>query len=117
VGAGVFAERRERIVSDRLEVRAADLVAHAGHVETVGDHVRTAKQAGSAVRPNGDAYGKLCVAVPVMLGALQDVLVDGIGAAADALHDTAGRLRNAAQSYEVTDQRRAQVTDRIKDDL
>ena len=101
-------------MSDRFEVRPADLVAHAGHVEAVGDRVRTAKEAGTAVRPSSDAYGKLCVAVPVMLGALQDVLVDGIGAAADALHDTGGRLRQAAHTYEVTDQRRAQVTDRIK---
>lgn len=101
-------------MSDRFEVRPADLVTHAGHVETVGDRVRTAKDAGSAVRPSSDAYGKLCVAVPIMLGALQDILVDGIGTAAEALHDTGGRLRQAAQSYEVADQRRAEVTDRIK---
>ena len=98
-------------------MRPADLVTHAGHVETVGDRVRTAVEAGKAVRPSSDAYGKLCVTVPVMLGALQDVLVGGIDAAADALHDTGGRLRRAAQSYEVTDQRRAQVTDRIKGTL
>jgi hypothetical protein len=104
-------------MSDRIGVRPADLVAHAGHVEAVGDRVATAKQAGAAVRAGSDAYGKLCVMVPVMLGALQDILVDGIGAAADALHDTGGRLRTAAQSYEATDRQRAQVTDRIDDKL
>ena len=104
-------------MSDRFGVRPADLVAHAGHVEAVGDRVGTAAQAGGAIRAGADAYGKLCVMVPVMLGALQDVLVDGIGAASDGLRDTGGRLRTAAQSYEATDQRRAQVTDRIHDRL
>lgn len=100
-------------MSERLGVRPADLVTHAGHVEAIGDRVDAARQAGGVARAGGDAYGKLCTMVPVMLGALQDVLVDGIGAAADALQDTGGRLRTAAQTYDATDRRRAQVTDRI----
>jgi uncharacterized protein YukE len=96
-------------MSDQLGVRHAELVAHAGHVETIADQVRTAAQAGSSVRAGGDAYGKLCVMVPVMLNALQDVLVDGINAAAESLHDTGARLRTTASDYETTDQRRAKA--------
>jgi hypothetical protein len=104
-------------MSDQVGVRPADLMAHAGHIEAIGDQVATARQAGDAVRAGAGVYGQLCVMVPVLLGALQDVLVGGISTAADSLHDTGGRLRAAAQAYESTDQRRAQVTDTIRDGL
>jgi hypothetical protein len=96
-------------VSDQVGVRHAELITHAGHVEQIGDRVSTAAQAGAATRAGGDAYGKLCSMVPVMLGALQDVLVDGIGSAAESLHDTGARLRTTAAEYESTDQHRAEV--------
>lgn len=104
-------------MSDQVGVRPADLIAHAGHIETIGDRVATARQAGDAVRAGAGAYGQLCVMVPVLLGVLQGVLVTGIGAAADSLHDTATRVRTAADAYDTTDQRRAQVTDTIRDGL
>lgn len=87
-------------------VRPRDLTTHAAHVEAIGAQVTTAAEAGAAVRPGPDAYGKLCVLVPVMLGALQDVVVDGISSAADALDDTGARLRTTAESYEATDEAR-----------
>ena len=96
-------------MSDQVGVRHAELVTHAGHVDDIGDRVSTAARAGAAVRAGGDAYGKLCAMVPVMLNALQDVLVDGIAAAAESLHDTGARLRTTAAEYESTDQRRAEV--------
>ncbi len=97
-----------------FDVRPADLLAHAARVEAVANRVVTARQAGTAVRPTSDAYGKLCVMVPMALGGLQDVLVDAIGAAADGLHDTAERLREAAGAYEATDLSRARVMDRLR---
>jgi excreted virulence factor EspC (type VII ESX diderm) len=96
-------------MSDQVGVRHAELVTHAGHVETTGDRVATAASAGAAVRAGNDAYGKLCVMVPVMLNALQDVLIDGIDTAAGSLHDTAARLRTTASEYQSADQRRAAV--------
>ena len=104
-------------MSDQIGVRPADLTAHAGHIEAIADRMATARQAGDAVRAGAGAYGQLCVMVPVLLGALQDVLVGAISAAADSLHDTGGRLRTAADAYETTDRRRAQVTDTIRDGL
>jgi hypothetical protein len=101
-------------MSDHVAVRHPELVAHAGRVAAIGDQVTAAAQAGRAVRSGPDAYGKLCVMVPVMLGSLQDVLVDGIAAAAASLADTADRLRATAGAYEATDQRRAEVFDRIR---
>lgn len=99
---------------DHLAVRHPGLLAHATSVAAIGDEVSAAARAGRAVRPGPEAYGRLCVMVPAMLSALQDVLVDGIASAADSLHDTASRLRTTAQSYEATDRRRAEAFDTIR---
>jgi Excreted virulence factor EspC, type VII ESX diderm len=101
-------------MTDRFGVRHRELITHAGHVERIGDRVGAAQQAGAAVRAGGHAYGTLCVLVPVALGALQEVLVDGIASAAQALHDTGARLRATAEEYDAADQRRAAVLDGIK---
>jgi len=102
-------------MTDRVGVRHAELVTHAGHVEGIGDQVATAARAGAALRAGNDAYGQLCVMVPIMLNALQDVLVDGIDAAADSLHDTGVRLRITAAGYETTDNERADAFLGIRD--
>lgn len=94
-------------MADHVAVRHAELIAHAGHVEAIGERVTIAASAGSAVRAGADAYGRLCVMVPVMLNALQDVLVDGIHASAESLRDTGARLRATASEYKSTDRRRA----------
>jgi len=96
-------------MTDQVGVRHARLVTHAAVVDGVGDRVTTAAQAGAAVRAGNDAYGRLCVLMPDMLNALQDILIDGINAAADSLHDTGTRLRATASEYESTDRRRAEV--------
>jgi hypothetical protein len=96
-------------MTDQVAVRHAELLTHAGHVDGIADQVTTAAQAGSAVRAGNDAYGKLCTMVPVMLNALQDVLVDGINSASGSLRDTGSRLRTTAAEYESTDQRRGDV--------
>jgi hypothetical protein len=102
-------------VSDHVAVRHPDLLAHAARVAAIGDDIATAAEAGRAVRAGPDAYGRLCVMVPVMLGALQDVLVGGITSGAETLHDTAARLRSTAEVYESADRRRATVFDDIRD--
>lgn len=96
-------------MSDQVAVRYTELVTHAGHVDGVADQVAVAAQAGSAVRAGGDAYGKLCAMVPVMLNVLQGSLIGGINAAATSLCDTGTRLRTTADDYASTDQRRADV--------
>ena len=104
-------------MADALEVRPQALVTHAVHVESVGDRVAAAADAGAAVVAGSDAYGKLCAMVPVMLGALQNVLVDGIAAAAESLDDTGSRLRVTARSYEETDGERGRVLRTIQDGM
>ena len=97
-----------------LRVVPADLVRHAGHVEATADRVTAAAQAGASARAGASAYGTLCGVVPLMLGALQTALVEGITATAESLHDTGARLRSAAAGYESTDAERAQAMDGIR---
>jgi hypothetical protein len=101
-------------MNNQVTVRSEELVTHAATVTEIGDRVAATAAAGRAVRPGADAYGRLCALVPSMLGALQEVLVDGVASAADALHDTAGRLRTTAADYASTDQRRGEVLDGIR---
>ncbi|MBL7260589.1 type VII secretion target [Paractinoplanes lichenicola] len=101
-------------MSDHVGVRPGELVTHAASVAAIGDRVDQAARAGSAVRAGPGSYGKLCLLVPAVLGALQDTLVDGITAAGAALHDTAARLRATAEGYDGVDRRRAGEFDRIR---
>ena len=99
---------------DQVGVRSAELITHGGAVEAIADRVSTAASAGAAIRAGSDAYGRLCVMVPVMLNALQDVLVAGIRSAAASLHDTGARLQTTAADYDTTDRRRADVFSAIR---
>lgn len=100
--------------ADRVEVFPADLVAHAGQLDRIADAVTLARQAGETTRLGADAYGQLCTMVPVLLGQLQRVLLDGVGAAAGSVGDTADRLRTAADRYRASDARAEAALDRIR---
>lgn len=86
-----------------FQVRSEDLVVHAGHMDVIGDGLTTAQQAGQAVRMGGGAYGMLCQIVPNLLNGLQGLVVDGIGTAASAVHDTADAVRLVAADYDAVD--------------
>ncbi|MBU2670511.1 ESX-1 secretion-associated protein [Actinoplanes bogorensis] len=101
-------------MSEQVGVRPGDLEKQAAAVTAVGARVSRAAGAGRVVRPGVEAYGKMCLIVPQVLGALQDTLVDGIDAAAESLHDTAARLETTAQAYADTDEQRAAEFDRLR---
>jgi hypothetical protein len=92
---------------EQVSVAPGDLVVHAGHLESVAADVGLAARAGAATAPGMDAYGKLCVMVPVLLGQLQDIVVDAIDAAEHSLRDSADRVRQAAVGYRDCDERSA----------
>jgi len=87
----------------QFQVKPSDLVAHAAEVDGIGDGLGTAKQAGEAVRVDASAYGQLCQFVPGLLNGLQTALIDGIGSAVTAAHNTADALRSTAIDYDAAD--------------
>jgi excreted virulence factor EspC (type VII ESX diderm) len=88
---------------DRIVVQQPELLAHAAHVEAIADRVAAAAGVGRAVRAGAEAYGKLCLLVPTMLDAVQDILVDSLNETAGSLGDTGARLRVSAIGYDTTD--------------
>ena len=100
--------------ASEVAVQPSTLLSQSGRVEAVAGEVGTAKSAGDAVRVDSGAYGQLCGFVPAIVDGLQNILLDGIGEAQESLHDTAERLRTAAQGYQSTDQQRDQVNQRLR---
>lgn len=90
-------------MSGQVQVSSADLVAHAGQVDGIGDGLTVAQQAGAAVRTDAGAYGQLCQFVPALLNALQSQVIDGIATAASSVHDTADAVRSVAAAYDRSD--------------
>lgn len=88
---------------DVLRVTPADLTTHAARVDAIAERVSTAAQAGDTVRLDAQAYGQLCIIVPVLLSVLQHVVDDAITTAAQSLHDTSTRLHGVAQAYQSAD--------------
>jgi excreted virulence factor EspC (type VII ESX diderm) len=95
----------------QFQVKSSDLVSHASEVNGIGDGLDNAKQAGSVVHVDVGAYGQLCQFVPALLNGLQTTLIDGIGSAVTAAHDTADALRSTAADYDATD---GNAADRIR---
>ena len=87
----------------QFRVKSSDLVAHAAEVDGIGDGLDTAKQAGATVRVDTGAYSQLCQFVPSILNDLQTTVIDGIGSAVTAAHDTADALRSTATGYDAAD--------------
>jgi hypothetical protein len=88
----------------QMKVSSGDLVAHAGQIDGIGDELTTAQQAGSAVRVDSAAYGKLCQFVPALLNVLQDQMIDGIGAVANtsATKSSRSSARPCAAAVSIT---------------
>ncbi|MGC5307704.1 type VII secretion target [Micromonospora zamorensis] len=99
---------------DGIQVDPDDLTAHAARLDRCAASLDTAQQAGQHVRLGTDAYGQLCAMMPVLLDGLQRTLVDGIGAAAASVRDTAGKLRVGADRYRSSDAYAKQLLDGVR---
>lgn len=76
------------------------LVAHAGRIEALADEVATAQAAGNQVQLGAGAYGVLCTTVPLIVGFLQGLVINGLEDANQSLRHTAEQLRTTARQYE-----------------
>ena len=94
---------------DPLTVTPAQLVAHADLLFHLSSDVATARSAGQQVRMDAGAYGKICVAIPIAMNALQDKVIDAIDTAAHGLYDGGVKLREAAGNYQTSDSNAATV--------
>ncbi|GID26292.1 type VII secretion target [Paractinoplanes brasiliensis] len=86
-----------------FQVDSTALTAHANMVDSIGDELTTAADAGHTVQTDTGAYGQLCQFVPALLNQLQQAVVDGMATAATSAHETANALRSVAAAYDRTD--------------
>lgn len=101
---------------DDLTVLPDAITVHSGQLDAVADQAAIAHQAGRAIRVDQNAYGQLCTVVPLMVNALQDLVLEAIDTAADSLNETAQRLRTVAANYQNTDDEAADGLRRLQGD-
>ncbi|GAA2502254.1 hypothetical protein Ahu01nite_064930 [Winogradskya humida] len=77
---------------------------HAGTVDRVAGDVETARSAVHEVSMDTGAYGQLCQFLPGLLSPLFGLALEAMNESADALQETATKLRAAADETESTDQ-------------
>lgn len=82
---------------------AEEMYAHARRLEAVASDLEATKRAGEFTRPGAETYGRLCVAVPVLLELLQSPLVSAITAAGESVRATADTVRAIATGFQNAD--------------
>lgn len=91
-------------MADRYEVLTESLTKHAGKVDRIADQVAQATAAAHQMGLPSDAYGPLCVDLPVMLNPLQQLGAVALAACANRLSSAAGGLRATARDYAAVDE-------------
>lgn len=81
------------------DVSPDDLDAHARRIDAIAGDLQDTRDLGAAARLDPGSYGTLCAAVPALLVALQESILDGTAGAADSLRAGATRLHAAANGY------------------
>jgi excreted virulence factor EspC (type VII ESX diderm) len=92
---------------DGFEVVAEELDVHAGRLDGIAQSVEQAYKAANTVRLGPGAYGQLCQFVPALIDPFERDSAETLGQAAQALRDSAARLREAVHRYTATDGRAA----------
>lgn len=88
---------------DGYEVLTGELTTHAGKVDALTDRLRTAVAAAGQVTMGDEAFGVICQPFALLLRPFEELGVRALGTGADALDDTAGRVRDSAASYDADD--------------
>lgn len=94
-------------VTDTVKMPFDAVLAHAGSVDGVAADLRTAHGAANQVYLDAGAFGQICSFVPSMFDPVLRSAVESISSAADALTDSAGRLRTAVSNQQAADARSA----------
>ncbi|MBB2941906.1 hypothetical protein FB565_001610 [Actinoplanes lutulentus] len=86
-----------------MKVTPEELWRHSAHLDDVTDGLSRARIAGDDTSMTPDAYGHLCVIVPILLEQVRAPLAEAIGEAVRAVGTSATAIRQAADEYRRTD--------------
>ncbi|MEV6344039.1 type VII secretion target [Actinoplanes sp. NPDC051851] len=93
---------------DRLRLPSDEMVRHSSAVDDIAAALRQARAAAGQVSLDTQAYGRLCSFLPLLLGGVTESAIVAMNGSADALTETALRLREAVATTEHTDHLAAQ---------
>lgn len=91
------------------EVLTDELGTHAGKVDGLAQRLRTAVQAAQQVSMDNSAYGVICQPFALLLDPFEQMGVQALQTAQESVEDTAGKVRDAVQTYEGQDQTSGQA--------
>jgi hypothetical protein len=88
---------------DEMKILTEDLRAHASKVDSVVEQLGTAVDASQQVSLDNDAYGIICRPFAWMLDPAENVGVEALRKAAEAMGELADEVRSAAEDYQQVD--------------
>jgi hypothetical protein len=91
-------------MAEQYEVLTEALTEHAGNVDRIADQMAQAAAAGQQMSLPSDAYGALCVDLPIMINPLQGLAAIALTACAKRLSGAAGGIRATARDYAAADE-------------
>jgi hypothetical protein len=91
-------------MAEQYDVLTEVLTEHAGTVNRIADQVAQAADAGHQMALPSDAFGTLCVDLPLMLNPLQELGAVALRACATRLSSAASGIRATARDYAAVDQ-------------
>jgi excreted virulence factor EspC (type VII ESX diderm) len=104
-------------MGDGFEILSGELDGHAGKVDALTDRMRTAVDAANTVTMNNDAYGVVCQPFAMLLQPFEEWGVRTLQQAADALEDSAKKVRDTVAAYAATDTEESAVYKGIGDEI
>lgn len=85
---------------DGYGVLTGELRAHGGRVEGLGERMDTAVSAAQQVAMDDSAYGVICQPFAILLQPFEDMGVEALRKAAEALREASGKVKTAADGYD-----------------
>lgn len=96
-------------MADGYGVLDDELRAHAGRLDGLHEQLATALSAARQVSLGDQAFGQICQFFVPVVHAVSDPGVTALGAAAGSVTDTADAVRDAALTYETSEQGNTQA--------
>ncbi|OLF13881.1 ESX-1 secretion-associated protein [Actinophytocola xinjiangensis] len=100
-----------------FEVLGGELSSHAGKVDGLTDRMRTAVDAANTVTMDNSAYGVVCQPFAMLLQPFEELGVRTLRDSAEALADTARKVRDTVRDYDTTETAEATRHESIEADL
>jgi len=102
------------MAGEGYQVNAERLDSHVVHLEQIAGDIGTARSAATAVRLDVQAYGQMCLVVPIMINVLGGIVGDGLEDAVQSLRHNADQMKVMASRYREAEEQTQQRLERLQ---